>query len=67
MMSIPLSTSTETNEYINVINSEFNFQLIELTVFRFSNSDECKLFFKGVRVDFGKNMPSFTDVELCNS
>ena len=22
---------------------------------------------KGVTVDFAKNMPSFTDVELCNS
>ena len=42
MMSIPLSTSTTTNEYIESINSEFNFQLAEMTVFQFSNSDQCK-------------------------
>ena len=42
-MSIPLSTSTTTNDYIDSINSEFNFQLAELTVFQFQNSDERKL------------------------
>ena len=41
-MSIPLSTSTTTNDYIDSINSEFNFQLAELTVFQFPNSDQCK-------------------------
>merc|ERR1711953_1416207 len=39
-MSTPLSTSTVTNEYINSINSEFNYQLAEMTLFQFSNSDK---------------------------
>ena len=42
-MSTPLSTSTTTNEYIDSINSEFNFQLAELTVFQFQDTDQCKL------------------------
>ena len=41
-MSTPLSTSTVTNEYINSINSEFNYQLAEMTLFQFPNSDKCK-------------------------
>ena len=36
-MSTPLSTSTVTNEYINSINSEFNYQLAEMTLFQFPN------------------------------
>jgi len=40
LMSIPLSTSTTTNEYIDSINSEFNFQLAELTVFQFPDSNQ---------------------------
>ena len=40
LMSIPLSTSTTTNDYIDSINSEFNFQLAEMTVFQFPNSDQ---------------------------
>ena len=43
-MSTPLSTSTVTNEYINSINSEFNYQLAEMTLFQFPNSDKCKFF-----------------------
>ena len=42
LMSIPLSTSTTTNEYIDSINSEFSFQLAEMTVFQFPDSDQCK-------------------------
>ena len=42
LMSIPLSTSTTTNDYIDSINSEFNFQLAELTVFQFPYSDQRK-------------------------
>ena len=41
-MSTPLSTSTTTNEYIDLINSEFSFQLAEMTVFQFPDSDQCK-------------------------
>ena len=41
MMSIPLSTLTTTNEYIDEINSAFSFQLAELTVFQFPNTDKC--------------------------
>jgi len=40
LMTIPLSTSIETNEYINVINSEYSYQLAELTLFQFPNTDE---------------------------
>ena len=43
LMSMPLSTSTTTNEYIDSINSELSFQLAEMTVFQFPNSDQCKL------------------------
>ena len=43
-MSTPLSTSTVTNEYINSINSEFNYQLAEMTLFQFPNSEKCKFF-----------------------
>ena len=41
-MSMPLSTATTTNEYIDSINSEFSFQLAEMTVFQFPNSDQRK-------------------------
>ena len=41
-MSVPLSTSITTNEYIDSINSEFSFQLAEMTVFQFPNSDQRK-------------------------
>ena len=42
LMSMPLSTSTTTNDYIDSINSEFSFQLAEMTVFQFPNSDQRK-------------------------
>ena len=41
-MSIPLSTSTDVNEYINAINSDYNFQLAEFTTFKFPNNPEGK-------------------------
>ena len=41
-MTIPLSTSITTNEYIDQINSAFNFQLAELTVFQFPDTEKCK-------------------------
>ena len=44
MMSVPLSTSITTNEYIDSINSEFSFQLAEMTVFQFPNSDQRKFY-----------------------
>ena len=37
-MSIPISTSTDVNEYINVINSDYSFQLAEFTTFKFPNN-----------------------------
>ena len=37
-MSIPFSTSTDVNEYINAINSDYSFQLAELTIFKFPNN-----------------------------
>lgn len=41
-MSIPLSTSTDVNEYINAINSDYSFQLAEFTTFKFPNHPEGK-------------------------
>jgi len=37
-MSIPISTSTDVNEYFNVINSDYSFQLAEFTTFNFPNN-----------------------------
>ena len=39
-MSIPFSTSTDVNEYINTINSDYSFQLAEFTTFKFPNNPE---------------------------
>ena len=36
-MSMPFSTSTDVNEYINAINSDYSFQVAELTTFKFPN------------------------------
>ena len=44
-MSKPISTLSTTNEYIKSINSEFSFQLAEMTLFKFPNSDERKPIF----------------------
>ena len=41
-VSMPLSTSSTTNDYIKTIDSEFSFQLIEMTLFKFPYSDESK-------------------------
>ena len=41
-VSMPLSTSSSTNDYINTVDSEFSFQLIEMTLFKFPYSDESK-------------------------
>ena len=40
-VSTPLSTNTTTNELINSINSEFSYQLAEMTLFKFPNSEKC--------------------------
>ena len=39
-MAIPLSASIDTNGFINVINSEYSYQLAELALFQFPNTDE---------------------------
>ena len=39
-MSIPLSTSTDVNAYINAINSDYSLQLAEFTTFKFPNNPE---------------------------
>lgn len=39
-MSMPLSTSAEVNQYINTINSDYSYQLAELTLFQFPNTTE---------------------------
>ena len=41
-MSVPLSTLTDVNEYINEINSDYSFQLAEFTTFKFPNNPESK-------------------------
>ena len=41
-VSMPLSTLSTTNDYIKVIDSEFSFQLVEMTLFKFPSSDESK-------------------------
>ena len=40
LMTIPLSTSIDTNAFINTINSEYSYQLAEMTLFQFPNTDE---------------------------
>ena len=50
LMSIPMSTSTDVNEYINLINSDYSFQLAEFTTFKFPNYPE--------RESFELNFPS---------
>ena len=47
-MSNPLSTSTEVNSYINTINSDYSFQLTELTLFQFPNNSESKFLMKTI-------------------
>ena len=42
-VSMPLSTLSTTNDYINTIDSDFSFQLVEMTLFKFPYSDESKL------------------------
>ena len=42
-MSRPLSSSTEVNQYINQINSEYSYQLAQMTLFQFPKSDQSKL------------------------
>ena len=41
-VSMPLSTLSITNDYIQTIDSEFSFQLVEMTLFKFPSSDESK-------------------------
>ena len=40
LLSVPLSTSTDTNEFIDIINSDFNYQLAQMTLFQFPNHAE---------------------------
>ena len=42
-MSVPLSEWTGVNQYINIINSDYSYQLAELTLFQFPNTKESKL------------------------
>ena len=41
-VSMPLSTLSTTNDYIKTSDSEFSFQLVEMTLFKFPYSDESK-------------------------
>ena len=43
LMSIPVSTSADVNQYIKNINSDYSYQLAELTLFQFPNTTESKL------------------------
>ena len=40
LMSDPLSTSTDTNDLIKTVNSEYSYQLAELTLFQYPNTAE---------------------------
>ena len=40
LMSDPLSTSTDTNDLIKTVNSDYSYQLAELTLFQFPNTAE---------------------------
>ena len=42
LMSTPLSTDETTNLYINEINSEWSYQLAEMTLFQFPNTPQSK-------------------------
>ena len=41
-ISIPVSASSTTNQYINTINSEYSYQLAELTLFQFPDTPGSK-------------------------
>ena len=41
---MPVSTSADVNQYIKNINSDYSYQLAELTLFQFPNTTESKLY-----------------------
>ena len=41
-ISTPLSTLPDVNTYINTINSDYSYQLAEMTLFQFPNTDKSK-------------------------
>ena len=43
LMSMPVSTSADVNQYIKTINSDYSYQLAELTLFQFPNTNESEL------------------------
>ena len=57
-ISLPVSTSPKTNTYINTINSEYSYQLAELTLFQFPNtpgSESYCQFDKNITLQFSNN------------
>ena len=42
LISTPISTLPDVNTYIDTINSEYNYQLAQMTLFQFSNTPESK-------------------------
>ena len=51
IVSMPYSNSSQTNEYINTINSEYSLQLIEIQLFHFSNSSSREFIITNVKLD----------------
>ena len=48
-VSMPMSSSLQANEYIENINSEYNFQLVEINLFQFPHSSSCEFIISIVR------------------
>ena len=42
LISTPISTLPDVNTYIDTINSKYNYQLAQMTLFQFSNTPESK-------------------------
>ena len=42
LISTPISTLPDVNAYIDTINSKYNYQLAQMTLFQFSNTPESK-------------------------
>ena len=49
-VSTPLSTEPLVNQYINTINSDYSYQLAQMTLFQFPNTPESKLVMSFLKV-----------------
>ena len=53
-ISAPLSTLPDVNTYINTINSDYSYQLAQMTLFQFPNTPESKF-----NIDWDSVLKSF--------